>query len=222
MNYNILIVDDHPMTVDSYENLLLNNKLHQKQIRFLKKYNCEEAYKIIKKYSIDGKKIDLILLDINLPPYKELKIDNGRDLALYIRKMHPKCKIIILTMHCELSIIDSIIKKISPEGLISKSDINFELFPVICSEIINGGKFYSVEILKAQKDLLKKNINWDEHDSQILLLISQGVKNFNLPYYIPLSMSAIEKRKASIKKQLLLGKGNDRELLARAKEIGLL
>ncbi|RUT68367.1 DNA-binding response regulator [Flavobacterium cupreum] len=222
MDYNILIVDDHPMTVDSYVSLLSDSNLHKNNVNFIKSYNCEDAYKKIKILFAEGKNIDFALLDINLPPYPDLKINSGKDLAFCIRKMHPNCKITLLTMHTESSIIDSIIKKINPEGFISKSDINFEIFPTICNKIIQGEKFYSAEIIKSQRELLKQNINWDEHDSQILVLLSQGIKNINLPNYIPLSMSAIEKRKASIKNQLLSTKGNDSELIAKAKKIGLL
>ena len=101
-------------------------------------------------------------------------------------------------MHSEPFIVDKIIKEIKPEGLISKSDINFELFPTICKKIIDGDMFQSNTIIKSQRELFKRNINWDNHDNEILILISEGIKTINLPSYIPLSMSAIEKRKANI------------------------
>ena len=66
---------------------------------------------------------------------------------------------------------DKIIKEIKPEGFIAKSDINFELFPVICQKILNGEFFKSQTIKDSQRELFKKNINWDNHDSQILILL---------------------------------------------------
>ena len=60
------------------------------------------------------------------------------------------------------------------------------------------------------------------HKLQNHILISQGIKTVNLPNYIPLSMSAIEKRKANIKGQLLMGKGNDSDLISIAKKLGLI
>jgi len=77
-------------------------------------------------------------------------------------------------------------------------------------------------IQHAMGTLLKENIHWDSHDSQIVLLLSEGVKTIELQEYIPLSMSAIEKRKASIKLQLLKGKGSDKELVSTAKSLGLI
>jgi hypothetical protein len=53
-------------------------------------------------------------------------------------------------------------------------------------------------------------------------LIAQGIKTINLPDFIPLSLSSIEKRKANIKKQLILNSGTDKELIDVAKNMGFL
>ncbi|WDF58199.1 response regulator [Flavobacterium sp. KACC 22758] len=222
MSLNVLVVDDHPMTVDSYINLLSDAEFQTTKPNFITSYNCEDAYNKITLMSKQDKNIDFALLDINLPPYKKLNISNGIDLALLVRGKFKNCKIVLLTMHSEPLTVDKIIKSVRPEGFISKSDINFELFPVFCKRILNGEILQSKAIIESQRDLFKKNINWDNHDNQILLLISQGVKTVNLPDYIPLSMSAIEKRKASIKDQLLKEKGSDKDLIEKAKKLGLL
>jgi hypothetical protein len=70
--------------------------------------------------------------------------------------------------------------------------------------------------------MIQKNINWDDYDSKILQLIAQGEKTINLPKFIPLSLSAIEKRKANIKKQLVLNLGSDKELIDVATNLGFL
>jgi len=70
--------------------------------------------------------------------------------------------------------------------------------------------------------MIQKNINWDDNDSKILQLIAQGIKTINLPDFIPLSLSSIEKRKANIKKQLILNSGSDKELIDIAKKLGFI
>ena len=222
MCLNILIVDDHPMTVDSYINLLSDTDFQKEEPSFIKSYNCEDAYNKINFYQKQNTNIDLALLDISLPPYKEFNINNGIDLAILIREKFANCKIVLLTMHSEPLTVDKIITEIKPEGFISKNDINFELFPIICKKILEGDIFRSKTITESQRELFKKNINWDNYDKQILSLISQGVKTVNLPDYIPLSMSTIEKRKANIKDQLLKRKGSDKDLITESKKIGLL
>jgi DNA-binding NarL/FixJ family response regulator len=222
MSLNILIVDDHPMTVDSYTNLLSVRNFQEKTPNFIKSYTCEDAYNKILLNQKQSTNIDLALLDISLPPYKELNIENGIGLASIIRKKFTNCKIVLLSMHSEPLTVDKIIKEINPEGFVSKNDINFELFPLICKKVMDGELYRSPSIIESLKELLKSNIYWDKHDSQMLILISQGVKTVDLPHYIPLSMSAIEKRKANIKEQLLMGKGSDRDLIDKAKKLGLL
>jgi DNA-binding NarL/FixJ family response regulator len=220
--FNILIVDDHPMTVDSYINLLLEVELQFFKPNFIKCYNCKGAYDAILFHLKQNINIDLALIDLNLPPYQDFNINDGSDLASLIRKKGINCKIVLLTMHSEPLIVDKIIKELNPEGFISKSDINFELFPIICKKVIEGETYRSPSIDQSQKELFKRNINWDIHDNQILTLLSQGIKTVNLSKHIPLSMSAIEKRKANIKDQILLGKGTDEELIRMAKKIGII
>jgi DNA-binding NarL/FixJ family response regulator len=222
MTYEILIVDDHPMIVDGYIKLLSEIDFKKNKPNFVKSYNCEDAYNKVFLNLKRQVNINLALLDVSLPPYKEFNINDGVDLALLIRKKFTNCKIIILTMHSEALTIDKIIKKIQPEGFFSKSDVTSESFPSICKKIIDGDIFQSQNIIESQRKLFKKNINWDNHDNEILILISQGVKTINLPNYIPLSMSAIEKRKANIKDQLLNGKGSDKDLVSKAVKLGLL
>lgn len=217
---NVLIVDDHPMTVDSYVNLLSDSHLKNFKTNFIKCYNCKEAFDAIFFHLKQNINIDLALIDLSLPPYQDFNINSGIDLALLIRKKRINCKIILLTMHSEPLIVNKIIKELNPEGFIAKSDINFELFPIICKKIVKGEIYKSPSINQSQNELFKRNINWDVHDSQILTLLGQGIKTVNLCKYIPLSMSAIEKRKANIKDQLLLGKGSDEDLIKMARKIG--
>ena len=70
--------------------------------------------------------------------------------------------------------------------------------------------------------MIQQNINWDEYDTKILQYIAEGYKTSQLTKLIPLSLSAIEKRKSNIKKQLLFEIGHDKELIEIAKSKGLL
>lgn len=222
MNYEILIVDDLPIIVDGYINLLSKTDFQENKPNFITSHNCEDAYHKIFLNLKRKVNINLALLEASLPPYKEFNINSGVDLALLIREKFTDCKIIILTMNSEPLTVDRIIKKVEPEGFFSKNDITSESFPSIFKKIIDGNTYQSKTIIESQRELFKKNINWDNYDNEILILISQGVKTINLPNYIPLSMSAIEKRKANIKDQLLKGKGSDKDLVSKAKKIGLL
>jgi DNA-binding NarL/FixJ family response regulator len=166
--------------------------------------------------------IDFAFIDVSLPPYGEKKMFSGSDIALLIRKLFPQCKIIIISMHKEPLWVNQIYKSVNPEGFIAKSDINYKCFPEIFQSIEKNEVYLSQSIKLSQKIMIQKNINWDDNDSKILQLIAQGIKTINLPNFIPLSLSSIEKRKANIKKQLILNSGSDKELIDIAKKLGFI
>jgi DNA-binding NarL/FixJ family response regulator len=172
------------------------------------------------KTNLNSETIDFAFVDISLPPFEEKNILSGSDLALVIRTLFPLCKIIIISMHKDPLWVNQIYNSINPEGFIAKSDVNYKLFPEVFQSIASDEIYFSPSIINAQKVMIQKNINWDNHDSKILQLIEKGIKTINLPKFIPLSLSTIEKRKANIKKQLIMESGSDKELLDVARNLG--
>jgi DNA-binding NarL/FixJ family response regulator len=218
---NILIVDDHPMTVNGYVNVLSEEDFEKHQLNFTKALDCEEAYHLI----IDpSKKFHVAYLDLSLPPYTDKNIHSGFDLGLLTRKVDPECKIIILTMHSEAPLVERLIKEINPEGILCKSDIDIDEFVNAFKAIyFTGGETYmSNKIIKSLKDKVFDNFNIDSYDKQILMCLSEGIATKNIPNYVPLSLSAIEKRKSNLKSMFLQGAGDDHQLIEATKKIGII
>ena len=80
----------------------------------------------------------------------------------------------------------------------------------------------SHKITKSLKDKIFKNYNLDSYDKQILMCLSEGIATKNIPNYVPLSLSAIEKRKANLKNMFLKGTGDDHKLIEATKKIGII
>jgi len=220
-NRNILLVDDHPINVDSYKTLLATIDSNQ-NTTFLAAYDSKEAYRIIHNLKRIHEVIDFAFIDINLPPYEEKRIFSGSDLALLIKDSFPLCKIIIISMHKEPLWVNQICKSVNPQGFIAKSDVDYKSFPQVFQSIEKNETYYSSSIKESRKVMIQKNINWDDNDSKILHYLAEGIKTKQLPNFVPLSLSAIEKRKANIKKQLILNSGSDKEMIDVAKKLGLL
>jgi DNA-binding NarL/FixJ family response regulator len=221
MPFIILVVDDHPFTSDAYINLITKANEAIKYT-FLKATSCEMAYKVIEATIKSGKKIDMTLMDINLPPYEEAKILSGSDLALIVREKFPECKIVMLTMHSEHLILNKVLKTVNPEGFISKNDIDFSTFPNIFFKIKEGENYFSPTINKSLQSLVVNTIHWDEYDTQIILLLEKGIQTKHIPEYIDISLSSIEKRKANIKRQLADQKVSDEALISICKKLKLI
>lgn len=217
---NILVVDDHQMNSDAYINLIKSSQ-GKKEIIFRKAIDCYSAFKAIKQAEKNSTTIDIALIDISIPEYKEEKLLSGTDVAMLLRNSFPDCLIIMLTMHTEPLILFNVFKQINPEGFISKNDIDFEMFPEIFDRIVNIENYFSPTINTAIQSLVKQTLKWDEFDTQIIILLDKGIQTKDLPQYINLSLSSIEKRKAILKRQILDQKASDKLLLERCKMLKL-
>ncbi len=215
----ILIVDDHPFIIEAYKNAI--NKYGQKGFEFVvtQANNCKSGYENIVDSS---KKFDIAFFDISMPEYAEKGIYSGEDLAMLIKTEMPECKVILLTMHTELLKINNIIKNINPSGLIIKNDLTFDELLFAFDKIINDESYYSQTVIKLVGQAQYNNIELDVFDKQILFHLSKGVKTKDLPTYIPLSLSAIEKRKLNIREILEVAGGTDVDLIREAKNKGVI
>jgi len=217
---NILIVDDHPMTVNGYINVLSDEHFEGYRLNFTKALNCKEAYDVI---TDTANNFTIAYLDQSLPPYPEKNITSGIDIGMLLREKMPECLIVFLTMHSEATLIDRLIKEVNPQGILCKSDIDIDEFLNAFKIIFAGDKYLSNKIVRSLKDRVFDNYNLDNYDKQILMRLSEGILTKNIPNYVPLSLSAIEKRKAHMKNMLLQGKGgDDYELIEAIKKLGIL
>ena len=219
MELNILIVDDHPLLIDAYINLI-SCTVDKYKLNFLKSTNAKDAYNIIKLNHIENNNIDLAIFDISIPEYKEKYIYDGSDLAIKFQNKFPSSKIIIITMHDEGCLLSKIFNKIEPDGFLNKSDINFDTFSVTISKILENEVIISKTIIEALKKFNELKYKFDDIDYEIIRLLEKGIKTKNLPPIIGLTLSAIEKRKKNIRFHLLNGKnGKDLDIVKKAKSL---
>lgn len=197
---NILLVDDHPITVDGFMNALLQVHFTKKKSVFTKAHNCKEGYQAILKNSKTQKPFDLAIIDQGLPGYEEQSIRSGSDLAILIRKKMPDCKIIMITAHTEVIIIYEIAKKIRPDGLVIKNDITPDNLLKIVTEVLEGYQYQSPMVKSCINEILKKELMIEDFNRQILLYLSKGFKIKELEAVIFLTTSSIQKRIIRMKK----------------------
>jgi two-component system response regulator NreC len=81
---------------------------------------------------------------------------------------------------------------------------------------------YSETVQNLKKVMTSTVIFLDNYSRQIIILLSQGVQTKNLPEYLNLSQSAVDKRKAIIKEYFNIEKGNDEDILREARKQGLI
>lgn len=192
---NVLVVDDHPMTVSGYIQSLSLNGLFSRPLSFFKAYSCEEA---VLRLSVPLS-FDLAIIDYGLPAYEAENIHSGIDVARLIQQKHPDCKIIMITAHTEVLKVYDIFKKVEPEGLMVKNDITPENLPDIVLQIMEGNSHQSPTVKNLLKEIWKKDLMVDDTNRQILLYLSKGYKIKKVELALSLSISAIQRRIAQMK-----------------------
>lgn len=215
----ILMVDDHPSMIEGYKIILSYNNLGL-EIETTPAYNCESAYKIITNGS-NKIYFDLVFLDFSLPPYEEMGIKSGQDLAMLAKVHLPNAKIVILTSHTEAILLYNIISNVEPNALLVKSDFSAEELLSAFDKIMDGEIYHSTTVNHNLKEMFSQKKILDQQNRQIISLLAQGIKTKNLPSHLNISISAIEKRKVNIRHYFNLQKGSDEDIIREAKRLGL-
>jgi DNA-binding NarL/FixJ family response regulator len=195
---NILIVDDHPFIIEAYKNAIKGyNSKGAYEFAITQAKDCKTGYEAITAPGIQP--FGIAFFDLSMPIYEEKGIFSGEDLALLIKKEMPDCKIILLTMHTELLKINTIIKNINPNGLVIKNDLTFDELLIAFDKILKEENYYSQTVVKLVSQIQYDNIEIDAFDKQILYHLSKGTKTKDIPQYVPLSLSAVEKENSTLK-----------------------
>jgi len=215
---NVLIIEDHPVVIKSYKDILLT--IYNYTFNISTALNCSEAIRLMNKSKFESP-IDLFLIDIQIAPSEDGKIISGEDLALYAKKDFPESKIIILTAIDNAERLKSIIKNTPHNALMIKTDIVPKTLFKAFSSVMNSKQYYSKKIQTLKVRSLKNEDLLDEIDKKILFHLSKGIKTKDLVNFIDLKLSMIEKRKSAIK-QVFNVIGGDTELLREAEKRGFI
>jgi len=217
----ILMVDDHPIIIEGYINVLKATKPDDIELDIDTANNCDMAEIMINR-SAKNRHYDLCFFDISLPASSDGKYTSGEDLAKLARTLLPDAKVIILTMFNESFRIYNIIREIYPDGFLIKSDLTSLELADAFEQILKSPPYYTTTVRDYVKKTLTSQVYIDDINRNILYLLSQGIKTGNLQDHISLSTSAIEKRKKQLKLLFDVEDGKDQTLLEMAKEKGFL
>ena len=111
-------------------------------------------------------------------------------------------------------------KKIAPDGLLVKSDFTADEFLTAFEMLVNNEIYVSKTVEDSIAELLLSDTFLDHNNRNIITLLASGILSKNLPNYIDLSMSSIDKRKAQIKDAFHIRNGNDEDIIREAKKHG--
>ena len=219
---NILVVDDHPMTVDGYISALKVSSFEKNRAVYSLAYSCEDVFNLVNKCLTAKQTFDYAVVDYGLPSYKDKELNSGGDLIHYMRKKMPKCRFLMITAHSELLTVFDIAKEVRPEGLVNKSDITPTNLPVILNKIIAGEEFKSEKVKETFIEIFKKDLMFNDHNRQILMYLQKGFKPKDLVQIVNLSFSNIQKRIVEMKKAFEIVDDENSNLIYEAQKLGFI
>ena len=157
---SILVADDHQMFREGILSIL--NSVQGFKVN-INAANGQEALKIV-----ESGNIDVVLMDINMPEM------DGIEASKVILKEYDQVKVLMLTMHNDPEIIQSIIK-MGVHGYLLKHASRAELVEAIES-VHNGHTYYKGEVLNAivsgfRTDNVSSEISLTPRECDILKLI---------------------------------------------------
>ncbi|RXP57916.1 DNA-binding response regulator [Lutibacter sp. HS1-25] len=221
--YNVLIVDDHPIIADAYKSAFEYISAEKKDVTFNIDIvtNCDDAVAHINSVSKSGN-LDIVFLDISLPPSSDGKYLSGEDIGVKIKEVIPSCKVIVATTFNDNYRIQVILKSVNPDGFLIKNDINKDELVTSIKTILDNSPYYSKSVLELFRKQSSTDYKLDKIDRQLLYEMSIGTKMKDLPNIIPMSMPGLEKRKKQLKELFKVQDNDDRELILKAKEKGFI
>lgn len=217
----ILMVDDHPIIIEGYKKVLLDNRSDSYRLIIDTANTSDEANDKIET-SINDSFYDVVFLDIGLPPSKNREISSGEDLGKKIRQSSPNTKLIVLTMFVQNIRLLSILKSLRPEAFMIKSDVTATEFLFAFDTVLEGQTYSSQTVQDLMRKQIVNDFYVDKTDRDILYHLSRGVKTKELPDVVPVSLAAIEKRKKIMREAFGVEDLRDITLINKARELGFL
>jgi len=153
---------------------------------------------------VERSKPDLVILDLSMPKM------NGLDALNEIKKISPKTKILVLTIHDSDEYVLPVLKA-GADGYMLKYDTQADLITAI-KGILTGKQYLSPgvskQVIKGYLEggtSVKSKSSWDtltKREREIVKLIAEGYKNREIADYLCISEKTVVKHRANLMKKL--------------------
>lgn len=147
-------------------------------------------------------KVDLLLTDIEMPGL------DGISLISQAKAIDPDIKIIVLSMHNDLSYLGESFAQNADGYLLKNCNVDELLFAI--NHVMQGGRYISTELSVNLADLyytnqialapqgLKQDTEFSEREIEVLQLIGEGLTNYEISDKLFLSKRTIEGHRQSL------------------------
>ncbi|MHA7829724.1 MAG: response regulator [Flagellimonas sp.] len=218
---NILIIEDHKLTCQGYQLIVEQAGINGK-IPLFKIHQAHSLKKAYQNLVTEGTSFDMVFLDICMKPFPEENLFSGEDLGRLLIERHPTTKILVMTSLTDKLRLEGILNTLEPHGFLIKCEVDEDHLVKAIQNILMGQSYYSPSIEKILQGESNADVLLNAEEKHFLHLLSKGVRNIETMYFLPWSLSKVEKRKRSLHKKLGVEKGNTMALVNKARELGII
>lgn len=216
--YFILLVDDHPLITNAYENAFIafekENNIH---------FHIDIAHSFLSALNaLEKKQYDLVFLDVQMPTMEHEGLYSGEDLGARIRSQNQTTKIVIVTTFNDNYRIHSIIEQVNPDGFLIKNDLTPKELELAISRILNTPPYYSKTVIQSMRQFISNDFILDKTDRKLLYYLSRGASLNEIANFLSLSRAAIAKRKQHLKEVFNVEGSETLALLEKARDKGFI
>ena len=217
----ILIVDEHPITVDGYINILSSSSFYKKNNPvFTKTFTYQKALINIEQTLLFNENYDIAIIDYSETNQVLKSFQDANQLVRYLEDKMPNCKLLIVTNHTEIIKVFEIAKKIKNHAFAIKSDLNSKNLPLVIEQVLNNEEYKSEKVREAILTLWKNDILIDDTNRQILAYIIKGYKSKDICSILDVSQATINKKIASLKNYF--DSKDEKELIQTINKLGFI
>lgn len=184
---NVLLADDYPIIISGIT-IQIREMDNIEVIGSAE--NGKEIVSLVDKLISANKKIDLILMDIEMPEM------NGIDATKIILKKYPYIKIAALTIYENVQIISKM-NDVGAVGYILKSIKQNEL-EIAINKLVNGENYYSKDLYRILKTELSDIGDITDTELEVLNLIANGYTIKQIAKMLFITESAVNRHRESL------------------------
>lgn len=213
---NILIIDNRNFFIQNIKYLLNRYFTKNYRFKFHVKTNYTDAIEALEKFKREITQMDIIVLNIDINYRNSFGLILVKKYIRKIKKCFPETKIIITTCRNENFRINQIVKNKNTFATIIENQTSENELNKIFHHVFDSKEFIPKSTLSIINRYRSNFIDLDEINYHILYFLNIGIKTNYLQNYIPLSNSAIEKRKYKLKDEFGYDKCSDEQLIKEA------
>jgi DNA-binding NarL/FixJ family response regulator len=191
---NLLIADDHKLITDGLSQILQAEKTIG-EIHIA----CNGREAVDKALTND---IDCAIMDINMP------VLNGLEATKLIKKEKPHIKVIVVSMLCDASIVNKMLKA-GADAFINKDTGKSELLKAI-DKVMQNEKYISPEISNNISAHLNRDVDFENEkpltarETEIIRYIAEGLTNQEIAAKLFLSTATVDTHRKNMLAKLRL------------------